>query len=73
MFILLLTDSKDFCWNACHCGALNSDFFGGLRSQWVGCFVARQSRIDPEMLLPPSSQTTHFEHNESQGIEETVH
>jgi hypothetical protein len=25
------------------------------------------------MLLPPASQTTHFEHNETQGIEETVH
>jgi hypothetical protein len=26
MFVLLLTNSKDFCWNACHCGAFNPDF-----------------------------------------------
>jgi hypothetical protein len=30
-------------------------------------FVARQSRIDLDMLLPHASQTTHFERNETQG------
>jgi hypothetical protein len=41
---------------------------GGLRSKWVGCFIARPSRIDLDMLLPHASQTTHFESNETQGI-----
>ena len=43
---------------------------GGLHSKWVGCFVARQSRIDLDMLLwrQSGSQTTHFERNETQGI-----
>jgi hypothetical protein len=27
------------------------------------CFVARQSRIDLDMLLPQASQTTHFQRN----------
>ncbi len=34
----------------------------------VACFVVRQSRIDPDMLLPPASQATHFERNGAQGI-----
>jgi hypothetical protein len=34
----------------------------------VGCFVGCQSRINPDMLLPPASQTTHFERNQAQGI-----
>jgi hypothetical protein len=45
----------------------------GLVLKWVGCFVARQSRIDPDRLLPHASQTTNFERNETQGIYETVH
>src|SRR5260370_41344553 len=28
MFVRLLTDSNDFCWNKCHRDAFNSDFSG---------------------------------------------
>ena len=40
MLILLLIDGKNFCWNACHSGSFNCDFYGISRTVTEYVFVS---------------------------------